>query len=120
MLSESHGDCWSLKKSYHGPMIRLTPFLALKILRGFLLSLLTGDSIHFYRLSHSELVDIKKVAVRSNLRLQKPKCTIESRADETSINLVRQYSIYLWKSGDTKSIHSEVGNPASGQRQTKL
>ncbi|GKB43536.1 hypothetical protein Tco_0888478, partial [Tanacetum coccineum] len=38
------------------------------------------DYTHFYRLSHSELVDIEKVAVCSSLRSLKSKCTIESRA----------------------------------------
>ncbi|GJU82314.1 hypothetical protein Tco_1284679 [Tanacetum coccineum] len=38
------------------------------------------DYKHFYRLSHSELVDIEKVAVCSSLRSLKLKCTIESRA----------------------------------------
>ncbi|GKA16311.1 hypothetical protein Tco_0696058 [Tanacetum coccineum] len=47
-------------------------------------------SIHFYHLSHSELDDIEKVAVCSSLRLPKnQKCTIESRAMRSSINLVR-------------------------------
>ncbi|GJZ81232.1 retrovirus-related pol polyprotein from transposon TNT 1-94, partial [Tanacetum coccineum] len=32
---------------------------------------------HFYQLSHSELVDIEKVALSSSLRLLKSKCTIE-------------------------------------------
>ena len=35
---------------------------------------------HFYRLSHSELANIEKVAVCSSLRSLKPKRTIESRA----------------------------------------
>ncbi|GKC13135.1 retrovirus-related pol polyprotein from transposon TNT 1-94, partial [Tanacetum coccineum] len=34
-------------------------------------------------------VDIEKVAVRSSLRSLKPKCTIESRAKKSSINLIR-------------------------------
>ncbi|GJW21047.1 hypothetical protein Tco_0031669 [Tanacetum coccineum] len=38
------------------------------------------DYTHFYQLSHSELVDIEKVAVCSSLRSLKAKCTIESRA----------------------------------------
>ncbi|GKF92283.1 hypothetical protein Tco_0279002 [Tanacetum coccineum] len=41
-----------------------------------------GDYMHFYRLSHSELVDIEKVAVCSSLRSLKTKCTIESRANK--------------------------------------
>ncbi|GKC60791.1 hypothetical protein Tco_1088389, partial [Tanacetum coccineum] len=44
---------------------------------------------HFYRLSHSELVDIEKVAVSSSLRSLKPKHTIESRAKRLFINLIR-------------------------------
>ncbi|GJX45210.1 hypothetical protein Tco_0261886 [Tanacetum coccineum] len=36
-----------------------------------------GDYTHSYRLSHSELVDIEKVAVCSSLRSLKSKCTIE-------------------------------------------
>ncbi|GJT33503.1 hypothetical protein Tco_0923922 [Tanacetum coccineum] len=38
------------------------------------------DYTHCYRLSHSELVDIEKVAVCSSLRSLKQKCTIKSRA----------------------------------------
>nr|GFA34294.1 hypothetical protein [Tanacetum cinerariifolium] len=65
---------------------------------------------HFYRLSHSELVDIEKVAVCSSLRSLKPKCTIESRAKRSSKNnLIRtlfHYACFF--------IHSENedGNPA--------
>nr|GEW24074.1 hypothetical protein [Tanacetum cinerariifolium] len=53
-------------------------------------------STHFYRLSHSEIVDIEKVAVRSSLRLPNIKCAlIESRANEIHQNLTRtQISIY--------------------------
>ncbi|GJY72639.1 hypothetical protein Tco_0476342 [Tanacetum coccineum] len=38
------------------------------------------SSQHFYQLSHSELVDIEKVALSSSLRSLKSKCTVESRA----------------------------------------
>ncbi|GJZ31327.1 hypothetical protein Tco_0576374 [Tanacetum coccineum] len=38
----------------------------------------------------SDLADIEKVAVRSSLRLLKPKCTIESRAKRSSINLIKK------------------------------
>ncbi|GKB57679.1 threonine--tRNA ligase, mitochondrial 1-like protein [Tanacetum coccineum] len=49
---------------------------------------------HFYQLSHSELVDIKKVALNSSLRSLKSKCTIESRAKKrSSINLIRTLNI---------------------------
>ncbi|GJY82840.1 hypothetical protein Tco_0496216 [Tanacetum coccineum] len=41
-------------------------------LKGFLFHF-SRRSIHFYRLSHSELDDIEKVAVRSSLRLPKTK-----------------------------------------------
>ncbi|GJT86857.1 reverse transcriptase domain-containing protein [Tanacetum coccineum] len=45
---------------------------------------------HFYQPSHSELVDIEKVALSSSLRSLKSKCTIESRAKKrSSINLIR-------------------------------
>ncbi|GJR16744.1 hypothetical protein Tco_0965271 [Tanacetum coccineum] len=45
---------------------------------------------HFYQLSHSELVDIEKVALSSSLRSLKSKCTIEFRAKKRpSINLIR-------------------------------
>ncbi|GJS15198.1 hypothetical protein Tco_0409670 [Tanacetum coccineum] len=47
------------------------------------------DYMNFYRLSHSKLVDIEKVAVCSSLRSLKPKFTIESR----SINLIRTPNI---------------------------
>nr|GEU56966.1 reverse transcriptase [Tanacetum cinerariifolium] len=51
---------------------------------------------HFYRLSHSELVDIEKVAVCSSLRSLKPKRTIESRAKRSSkIISLGHYSIML-------------------------
>ncbi|GJY86549.1 hypothetical protein Tco_0500575 [Tanacetum coccineum] len=46
--------------------------------------------IHFYQLSHSELVDIEKVALSSILRSLKSKCTIKSRAKKrSSVNLIR-------------------------------
>ncbi|GJU57606.1 hypothetical protein Tco_1235372 [Tanacetum coccineum] len=38
------------------------------------------DYTYFYQLSHSELVDIEKVAVCSSLRSLKPKCIVKSRA----------------------------------------
>ncbi|GJZ77624.1 retrovirus-related pol polyprotein from transposon TNT 1-94 [Tanacetum coccineum] len=41
-----------------------------------------GDYTHFYQLSHSELVDIEKVAVCSSLRSLKSKCILMSRAKE--------------------------------------
>ncbi|GJT99090.1 retrovirus-related pol polyprotein from transposon TNT 1-94 [Tanacetum coccineum] len=42
-----------------------------------------SKSTRFYRLSHSEIIDIEKVAVRSSLRLPNNKCAlIESRANE--------------------------------------
>ncbi|GJT17693.1 hypothetical protein Tco_0876399 [Tanacetum coccineum] len=41
-----------------------------------------GDYTHFYRLSHSELVAIEKVAVRSSLRSLKSKCTIDIKVKE--------------------------------------
>ncbi|GJW18454.1 hypothetical protein Tco_0025890 [Tanacetum coccineum] len=45
---------------------------------------------HFYLLSHSELVDIEKVALSSSLRSLKSKYTIKSRAKKrSSINLIR-------------------------------
>ncbi|GJX26981.1 hypothetical protein Tco_0233277 [Tanacetum coccineum] len=45
---------------------------------------------HFYQLSHSELVDIEKVALSSSLRSLKSKCAIEYRAKKrSSINLIR-------------------------------
>nr|GEW29802.1 retrovirus-related Pol polyprotein from transposon TNT 1-94 [Tanacetum cinerariifolium] len=47
------------------------------------------DYTYFYRLSHSELDGIEKVAVCSSLRSLKQKCTIESSAKRSSINLIR-------------------------------
>ncbi|GJR19027.1 hypothetical protein Tco_0967554 [Tanacetum coccineum] len=42
-------------------------------------------STRFYRLSHSEIFDIEKVAVHSSLRLPNNKCAlIESRANESN------------------------------------
>nr|GEW68353.1 hypothetical protein [Tanacetum cinerariifolium] len=58
----------------------------------------------FYRLSHSELVDIEKVAVCSILRSPKSKCTIESRAKRSSkIISLGHYSILLASSYTVKS-----------------
>nr|GEV73898.1 hypothetical protein [Tanacetum cinerariifolium] len=53
-------------------------------------------STRFYRLYHSEIVDIEKVAVRSSLRLPNNKCElIEFRANEIHQNLTRtQIPIY--------------------------
>nr|GEU85897.1 integrase, catalytic region, zinc finger, CCHC-type, peptidase aspartic, catalytic [Tanacetum cinerariifolium] len=48
---------------------------------------------HFYQLSHSEIVDIEKVAVRSSLRSPNNKSAlIESRANEINLNLTRTES----------------------------
>nr|GEU69847.1 reverse transcriptase domain-containing protein [Tanacetum cinerariifolium] len=58
-------------------------------LKGFLFHF-SQRSIHFYRLAHSELDDIEKVAVCSSLQLLKTKnALIESRAKRSSINLIR-------------------------------
>ncbi|GJZ98684.1 hypothetical protein Tco_0671137 [Tanacetum coccineum] len=48
----------------------------------------TGCSTEY---SDDILVTIQKVAVCSSLRLLKPKCTIESRAKRSSINLIRTH-----------------------------
>nr|GEX33036.1 retrovirus-related Pol polyprotein from transposon TNT 1-94 [Tanacetum cinerariifolium] len=65
---------------------------------------------HFYRLSHSELVDIEKVTVCSSLRSLKPKCTIESRAKRSSKNnLIRTLFYYACFFTHCKK---EDGNPA--------
>ncbi|GJT63840.1 hypothetical protein Tco_1015320 [Tanacetum coccineum] len=58
---------------------------------------------HFYRLSHSELVDIEKVAVSSSLRSLKPKHTVGSRAKRSSINLVRTLIHYICLSHTVKT-----------------
>ncbi|GJW02279.1 hypothetical protein Tco_1561135 [Tanacetum coccineum] len=58
---------------------------------------------HFYRLSHSELVDNENVAVSSSLRSLKPKCTIESRAKRSSINLIRTLFQYTCLSHTVKN-----------------
>ncbi|GJT40376.1 hypothetical protein Tco_0940241 [Tanacetum coccineum] len=42
-----------------------------------------------FKIKRLNPVDIEKVAVRSSLRSLKPKCTIESRAKRSSINLIR-------------------------------
>nr|GEY13638.1 hypothetical protein [Tanacetum cinerariifolium] len=58
----------------------------------------------FYRLSHSELVDIEKVAVCSSVRSPKSKRTIESRAKRSSkIISLGHYSILLASSYTVKS-----------------
>nr|GEZ50236.1 hypothetical protein [Tanacetum cinerariifolium] len=60
--------------------------------------------MRFYRLSHSESVDIEKVAVCSSLRSPKSKCTIESRAKSSSkIISLAHYSILLASSYTMKS-----------------
>ncbi|GJS26422.1 hypothetical protein Tco_0487042 [Tanacetum coccineum] len=60
--------------------------------------------MHFYRLSHSELVGIKKVTVCSSLRLLKPKCPIEYRAiKRSSINLTRILFQYIYFSYTMKT-----------------
>ncbi|GJZ40557.1 zinc finger, CCHC-type containing protein [Tanacetum coccineum] len=58
---------------------------------------------HFYRLSHSELVDIEKVAVSSSLRSLKLKHTIKSRAKRSSINFVRTLFQYTCLSHNVKT-----------------
>nr|GEZ43496.1 retrovirus-related Pol polyprotein from transposon TNT 1-94 [Tanacetum cinerariifolium] len=51
-------------------------------------------STHFYWLSHSEIVDTKKVAVHSSLRVPNNKCAlIESRANESRRDLPRNTTI---------------------------
>ncbi|GKG13418.1 hypothetical protein Tco_0350378, partial [Tanacetum coccineum] len=66
--------------------------------------------------------DIEKVAVSSILRLLEPKCTIESRAKRSSINLVRTHipnSLVLRiilvilpeHPSETMVFHNEDGNP---------
>nr|GFA30011.1 hypothetical protein [Tanacetum cinerariifolium] len=67
------------------------PLVSVEVLR---------DYTHFYRLSHSELVGIEKVAVCSNLQSLKPKCTIEFRAKRSSINLIR--TLIHYELSDTK------------------
>ncbi|GJU16601.1 hypothetical protein Tco_1144567 [Tanacetum coccineum] len=51
-------------------------------------------------------IDTEKVAVCSSLRSLKPKCTIESRAKRSSINLIRTLLHMIPK------YHNEDGNPA--------
>ncbi|GJS97222.1 hypothetical protein Tco_0804190 [Tanacetum coccineum] len=58
--------------------------------------------------SHSELFGIEKVAVCSSLRLLKPKCTIDNILRVLRIILV----ILPEHQSDTKSIHSDDGNPS--------
>nr|GEU64434.1 ribonuclease H-like domain-containing protein [Tanacetum cinerariifolium] len=58
----------------------------------------------FYRLSHSELVDIEQAAVCSSLRSLKSKRTIESRAKRSSkLISLEHYSILLASSHTVKS-----------------
>nr|GEY47704.1 hypothetical protein [Tanacetum cinerariifolium] len=67
--------------------------------------------MHFYRFSHSELVDIEKVAVCSSLRSLKPKLTIESRAKRSSkIISLGHYSIML-ASSDTVKSKTDIKSP---------
>nr|GFA76162.1 hypothetical protein [Tanacetum cinerariifolium] len=78
------------------------------VLAGFPSSLLlfhlSRSFTHFYRLSHSELVDIEKVAVCSSLRLPKSKRTIESRDKRSSkVISLGHYSILLASSYTVKS-----------------
>ncbi|GKC50036.1 hypothetical protein Tco_1072781 [Tanacetum coccineum] len=53
--------------------------------------------------SHSELVDIGKVAVRSSLRSLKSKRTIETRSKRSSINLIRTLSLITCSSHNVKT-----------------
>nr|GEY33398.1 hypothetical protein [Tanacetum cinerariifolium] len=62
----------------------------------------------FYRLSHSELVDIEKVPVCFSLRSLKPKRTIESRATRSSINLTRTLFQYTCPSYTVKTRNLRV------------
>nr|GEW55252.1 hypothetical protein [Tanacetum cinerariifolium] len=66
------------------------------------------DYMNFYRPSHSELIGIEKVAVCSSLRSLKPKCTIESRAKRSSINLIRTL-IHC----EVKDLILQAGNPVN-------
>ncbi|GJS02619.1 hypothetical protein Tco_0319127, partial [Tanacetum coccineum] len=86
-------------------------------------------------LKSRKLFDIEQVAVSSSLRLLEPKCTIESRAKRSSINLVRthiqiSFSSHTMETGlskesygmypcvlpehpsETMVFHNEDGNPA--------
>ncbi|GKB69958.1 hypothetical protein Tco_0931370 [Tanacetum coccineum] len=63
----------------------------------------TRHEVSFYRLSHSELVDIEKVAVSSSLQSLEPKRTIESRAKKSSINLIRTVFQYTCLSHTVKT-----------------
>ncbi|GJY18400.1 hypothetical protein Tco_0389891, partial [Tanacetum coccineum] len=46
---------------------------------------LSREIIHFYRLSHSEIVDIEKMAIRSSLRLPNNKCALIETSDVYSL-----------------------------------
>ncbi|GJZ47198.1 hypothetical protein Tco_0601030 [Tanacetum coccineum] len=72
-----------LKTDIMDPVMQCTTLLShSESLKRFLFHF-SRRSTHFYRLSHSEIVDIEKVAVRSSLRLPNNKCAlIESRANE--------------------------------------
>ncbi|GJR69151.1 hypothetical protein Tco_0015216 [Tanacetum coccineum] len=86
------------------PVIRLQTFLGPHDpSMGFLFHF-SRRSIHFYRLSHSELDDIEKMAVRSSLLLPKTNnAQIESRAMRSSINLVRTLFQYTCVSHTVKT-----------------
>nr|GEX09233.1 hypothetical protein [Tanacetum cinerariifolium] len=72
--------------------------------------------MHFYRLSHSELVDIEKVAVCSSLRTLKPKRTIKSRAKRSSkIISLGHYSIMLASSHTVKMKMEILLEPTSNK-----
>ena len=61
-------DCWHWRQSIMDPVIRCTTLPShSRSLKGLLFHL-SRRSIHVYRLSHSELDDIEKVAVLSSLR----------------------------------------------------
>ncbi|GJT23724.1 hypothetical protein Tco_0893661 [Tanacetum coccineum] len=77
-----------LKSSHHGPSDAMhNPSQLLRLL---------SKSTGFYRLSHSEIIDIEKVAVRSSLRSPNNKSALtEYRANEINQNLNRiQIPIY--------------------------
>nr|GEZ61243.1 hypothetical protein [Tanacetum cinerariifolium] len=65
----------------------------------------------FYRLSHSELVDIEKVAVCSSLRSPKSKCTIESKAKRSSKIISLGHDSTLLASSHTVKSKTDIKSP---------
>ncbi|GJY32413.1 hypothetical protein Tco_0415908 [Tanacetum coccineum] len=71
-------------------------------------------STRCYRLSHSEIVDIEKVAVRSSLRLPNNKCALIEVLRIILVVIARTFRVILF------SIHNDEWKSFQSQHQTAL